>query len=184
MKQDFIAKLEFLTSDQSGRKTAAMSGYRPHIEFEKIKGILTSGQQTYIGKEIVKPGETVEAYILTVLSNFFTGMLEEGDKFIFSEGPRPIGKGVIKTILKSQLELSNIPKGIITIDTINQLEKESKTPKELKTSLDYLNHIIEVSEIMHKMEQNEAYKIKLDKLVDKLSYNKEVKEKIQHITQV
>tara|TARA_B100000676_G_C17688545_1_gene635086 strand:- start:121 stop:675 length:555 start_codon:yes stop_codon:yes gene_type:complete len=182
MKDDFIAKLEFLSTENGGRSHYAKSGYRPHIEFDEIKGLLTSGQQTYIGQESASPGETVEASILTIMSKYLTGMLEEGDKFSFSEGPRPIGKGVIKIILKSQLTLSNIPKGIITIDTINQFEKETKTPRELKTPTDYLNHIIEASEVMHKMEQNEAYKIKLNKLIDKLSYSKEVKEKIQHIT--
>ena len=57
-KTDFMAQLKYRTTEQGGKQTPAKSGYRPHIKFDFIE-IHTSGQQTFIDKEAVFPGETV-----------------------------------------------------------------------------------------------------------------------------
>ena len=63
---DFIAELKFYTSEFGGRKTAAVTGYRPHLEFKEYPGLITTGQQIYLGQDKVEPGETVLAKISIV----------------------------------------------------------------------------------------------------------------------
>jgi translation elongation factor EF-Tu-like GTPase len=59
---DFIAVLTYLSAEEGGRKTPARSRYRPGIKFP-FSSMQTSGQQIFIGTDIVYPGETVEAEI-------------------------------------------------------------------------------------------------------------------------
>ncbi|MGN6495284.1 MAG: hypothetical protein ACTHLE_25080 [Agriterribacter sp.] len=93
-QQDFIAELTYNSTEEGGRTLPACSGYRPAVKFE-FSNYLTSGQQTFIGKATVNPGETVTAYIKIVAIEVFKGTLLEGMEFEFSEGPRVIGKGRI-----------------------------------------------------------------------------------------
>jgi len=103
-KSDFIAELKFETTENGGRKIPARSNYRPHIEFENYPEYLTSGQQTYIGKEIVYPGETVNAEIGILGNEYFSGRLFEGMKFKFYEGKHIIGFGKIIEIINLNLK--------------------------------------------------------------------------------
>ena len=57
-KADFIATLTYKTTEQGGRKTPAKSGYRPQVKFD-FEEMETSGQQTFIDRELVFPGDTV-----------------------------------------------------------------------------------------------------------------------------
>ena len=59
---DFIATLTYLTTEQGGRQTPAFPGYRPQVKFD-FSEMQTSGQQTFIDRKIVYPGDTVEAEI-------------------------------------------------------------------------------------------------------------------------
>jgi len=99
---DFIAELHYLTTEQGGRKTPAYSGYRPHVKFA-FSEKLSSGQQIFLNKEIVCPGEDVIAEISILSVDFYEGNLKEGDLFEFSEGPRIIGTGKIVKILNEAL---------------------------------------------------------------------------------
>jgi hypothetical protein len=67
---DFIAELKYLPTEQGGRKTPANSGYRPQIKFD-FSQQETSGQQTFIDKKTVYPGENVIAKIKMSSPNFF-----------------------------------------------------------------------------------------------------------------
>jgi len=100
---DFIAELEFLPKEQSGRKSPVSSGYRPHIEFNNYPEYLTSGQQTYIGQEIVELGTNVKAEIAILGVDYFLKRLFENMEFKFSEGPHIIGTGKIIEILNNDL---------------------------------------------------------------------------------
>ena len=102
-KVDFIAELTYFTTEQSGRKTPATSGYRPQVKFDFTEK-QTSGQQTFIDKEIVYPGNKVLAKIKVVSPHFFVDNLEEGMKFEFREGDRIIGTGELKNIINDRLE--------------------------------------------------------------------------------
>ena len=99
----FIARLKYLTSKEGGRKTAAGSGYRPHIKFER-SNYLTSGQQIFIGRDHVNPGETIDAEIIIIATNIFKNYLYPGLKFHFAEGSRIIGTGEVIKVLDKSLE--------------------------------------------------------------------------------
>lgn len=100
-KADFIAELIY--ESEGGRTTPAMSGYRPQIKFA-IEEIQTSGQQTFIGRDLVFPGDKVNAEINILSPKYFLGKLEEGMKFEFLEGSVLIGKGKILKIVNKELE--------------------------------------------------------------------------------
>ena len=103
-KPDFKAKLVYRTTEEGGRKGFANSGYRPHVEFDNIPNFLSSGQQIFLDKEIVFPGETVTAEI-TLASYFgYIRNLNVNDTFKFCEGARIIGKGKITEIINNNLE--------------------------------------------------------------------------------
>jgi hypothetical protein len=102
-KVDFIAELKYLTAEQSGRQAPAHSGYRPQVKFDFTE-MQTSGQQTFIDKEVVYPGDTVNAKIKMGSPIYFAGNLTEGMKFEFREGATIIGTGQIKEIVNDKLE--------------------------------------------------------------------------------
>lgn len=100
---DFIATLTYLTPEQGGRSTPVFSsGYRPQVKFD-FDEMQTSGQQTFIDRKMVFPGDTVEAEIKILSVEHFAGRLKEKMKFEFREGSRVIGTGQIKHILNSKL---------------------------------------------------------------------------------
>lgn len=116
-KSDFIAELNFLHTEKSGRKNYAKSGYRPHIQFENYPEYLTSGQQTYIGINCVYPGETVKAEIGILSTEYFIKRLFENMKFEFFEGFREIGSGKILKITNSNLKSDpNINEELINLN--------------------------------------------------------------------
>ena len=102
MEADFTAILKYRTTDEGGRGTAAYSGYRPAIKFPFAE-MMTSGQQKFMDKELVYPGETVLAEITIIPTDYFKGQLYEGLEFEFKEGPRLIGNGTITKILNASL---------------------------------------------------------------------------------
>lgn len=99
---DFIAVLIYRTTEEGGRKTPARSGYRPAITFP-FSNFQTSGQQTFINKDTVYPGETVDAEIKILSVDFFQKSLEEGMNFVFREGRTIIGTGRITKIINEKL---------------------------------------------------------------------------------
>lgn len=102
-KTDFIAKLSYRTTDEGGRQTPAKSGYRTQVKFDFTE-MQTSGQQTFIGKDTVFPGDTVEAKIKILSPDYFAGSLTEGMHFEFREGATVIGTGEIEYIVNDKLE--------------------------------------------------------------------------------
>ena len=102
-KVDFVAELQYLTTEQGGRKTPANSGYRPQVKFDFTE-MQTSGQQTFIDKETVYPGDKVDAKIKILSPDYFADSLTEGMNFEFREGATVIGTGQIKYIVNDKLE--------------------------------------------------------------------------------
>lgn len=100
---DFIALLKFKTTEEGGRIGFAKSGYRPQLSFDFEK-ITTSGRQIYIGKEMVFPGETIEAEITMLSPQFFEKKLSEGLEFKCIEGAKTIGTGKILKIKNEKLK--------------------------------------------------------------------------------
>lgn len=102
MEPDFVAILKYKTTEEGGRKTPAHSGYRPAVKFPFAE-MMTSGQQKFLDKELVFPGETVAAEITIIASDYFKGTLYDGLEFEFKEGATVIGTGKITKILKESL---------------------------------------------------------------------------------
>ncbi|MFD2562894.1 hypothetical protein [Aquimarina rubra] len=102
---DFRAELQFLTTEQGGRKSPVVSGYRPHVEFEDYPEYITSGQQTYIGQKKVEPGETVLAEISILSKDYFADKLFENMFFEFYEGKHKMGAGKILEIVNVSLKM-------------------------------------------------------------------------------
>ncbi|SHH79378.1 EF-Tu C-terminal domain-related protein [Winogradskyella jejuensis] len=102
-KVDFIAELQYLATEDGGRKTPAKSGYRPQVKFD-FDEMQTSGQQTFINKELVNPGENVKAKIKILSPDYFAHTLIEGMEFEFREGATTIGTGKIEYIVNEKLE--------------------------------------------------------------------------------
>lgn len=102
---DFIAILNYRTTENGGRKTGSISGYRPDIKFHFDK-MLTCGVQTFIGQEKVFPGESVKAEIKINAVEYFKGKLHENLEFDFREGSTIIGTGKIIEIINLNLKTS------------------------------------------------------------------------------
>lgn len=105
---DFIATLTYRTIEQGGRHIPAKSGYRPQVKFDFTE-MMTSGQQTFIDRNLVFPGDTVDAEIKIIAVDYFAGKLSEKMKFEFREGSVIIGTGQIKHILNPRLKKSLPP---------------------------------------------------------------------------
>jgi translation elongation factor EF-Tu-like GTPase len=106
-KPDFIALLKYKATEEGGRKSAAHSTYRPLVEFPGLKP-LTSGEQIFLDKEKVNPGDTVKAQITIVSVEEYADKLYVGQQFRFCESPdRTIGTGEILEIINKDLEKNN-----------------------------------------------------------------------------
>lgn len=121
---DFKAKLIYRTTENGGRKGFSNSGYRPQVEFDHIPNFSTSGQQVFLEKESVLPGETINAEI-SLLTHFgLVGNLSINDTFNFCEGSKIIGSGEIIEILNKDLE-----------NIYSQAERENLT-KRIETAIE------------------------------------------------
>jgi translation elongation factor EF-Tu-like GTPase len=103
---DFIATLKYYTAEEGGRRTPMKSGYRPQVKFD-FEEVQTSGQQVFIDREIVYPGDAVNAEITLASPMIFKGRLSIGMVFQFREGPRIIGIGHIIEIFNRELDISH-----------------------------------------------------------------------------
>lgn len=104
MQPDFIATLKYKTTEAGGRRTPAKSGYRPAVKFPFDK-MTTSGIQTFVGKELVYPGESIDAVISILSFEYFYDRLDVGMEFIFMDGTVIIGTGIIIEILNQDLKI-------------------------------------------------------------------------------
>ncbi|MCO6176400.1 hypothetical protein NHF50_15225 [Flavobacterium sp. NRK F10] len=105
---DFIALLEYKKTEEGGRTSYALSGYRPSIKFP-FSEMLTSGIQNFIDKEKVFPGEIVKVEINILSPEYFKYQLCENLEFDFREGSKIIGTGKIISISNPKLKSKKIP---------------------------------------------------------------------------
>ena len=91
-----------MTTEEGGRKGYAASGYRPHVKFDGRKE-LTSGEQIFVDKEKVFPGDTVIAEMRIVGIDFFKNYLFRGQHFEISEASHLVGHGEIIEVTNPSL---------------------------------------------------------------------------------
>ncbi len=103
---DFIATLKYLKSEQGGRKKPISKvGYRPLVKFPEYI-ISTTSEQLFLDKEVVFPGDTVEAEMTILYIEYFQNKLFVGQTFEIREGQtHVIGTGQIKKIINKNLEI-------------------------------------------------------------------------------
>jgi hypothetical protein len=99
---DFIAKVSYLTTAQGGRKGYATSGYRPHIKFDG-RSELTSGEQLYLDREKIFPGESTIAEIRIIAKELFKNYLFIGQHFEIAEASHLVGHGEIVEVVNPSL---------------------------------------------------------------------------------
>lgn len=100
---DFKADLRYLTTEEGGRSTYVVSGYRPLFKLEGIES-LTSAEQIFADKDKVLPGESVSAEIRIFDVETFSGMLYQGQEFELTELSNIVAKGVIKELFNEKLK--------------------------------------------------------------------------------
>jgi translation elongation factor EF-Tu-like GTPase len=99
---DLIATITYLTKAQGGRNTPAHSKYRPQFCLPNQEQS-TSGEQIFIGTDLVRPGETVQAEVTLLCPELFSTMLTVGLQFEFKEGRRTVAIGRIDKIINQTL---------------------------------------------------------------------------------
>jgi len=99
---DFVAKVTYLTTEEGGRKGYAASGYRPHVKFDGRKE-MTSGEQLFIDKDKVFPGDSATAEIRILSPHFFENYLFVGQHFEIGEGAKVVGHGELLEIINPNL---------------------------------------------------------------------------------
>jgi translation elongation factor EF-Tu-like GTPase len=100
---DVLARITLLSTDSGGRAMPAWSGYRPHHRLGKYQ---TSGTHTYVGRDQLAPGETVEATITFITTEVYPGSIAEGDVIEIAEGGRVVGHATILAVLNPILQRS------------------------------------------------------------------------------
>jgi elongation factor Tu len=93
-----IAKIK-LYSDEIGRKTPFLSGYRPLFNF--IKESKTSGEINLRNKNKMFPNEVAEVEIKFVDKRFLGNNFGVGTRFTFDEGRQLLGEGEILKIINA-----------------------------------------------------------------------------------
>ena len=99
---DFVATITYLKTEEGGRKGYAASGYRPHVKFDGRKE-MTSGEQLFVDKDKVFPGDTATAEIRILSPHFFENYLFVGQHFEIGEGSKVVGHGKVLEIINPKL---------------------------------------------------------------------------------
>jgi hypothetical protein len=94
----FKALIKF--NNESLRKTAFSSGYRPGFSFNGNYYYQTSGQITLLDKKKLSPGESALAEIIPITREYLGSNFGPGSKFTFYEGKNLIGEGEVKEIIQ------------------------------------------------------------------------------------
>lgn len=102
IRPHFLALLTYRKTEEGGRSTPAVSGYRPAIQFPFDLGLFT-GSQKFVAAEFAFPGDVINAEITMLNAEYFKGKIYEGLAFDFFEGPNLIGRGIVKQILDPEL---------------------------------------------------------------------------------
>lgn len=89
-----------LLPDNLGRKTPFLSGYRPVFWF-KSASTRISGKIELIDSSSFKPNAEGDVFIFFNKGIIDTNNFRENEKFEFTEGLNPIGKGEILQVLVS-----------------------------------------------------------------------------------
>lgn len=100
---DFEAEIYALPTENGGRKSPMLSGYRPNHYFG-LPDELNDAQHDYPERGKIAPGEKGIALVRLLDPERQKGRLFEGMEFTVQEGNRVVGRGKIVKILKDELK--------------------------------------------------------------------------------
>ncbi len=99
---DIEAEISFLATELGGRRSPAVSGYRPNHDFG-LEGVLNDAAHEYVGCDSVSPGQSAKANIWFLAPQYQEGRLYPGFKFTVQEGSRIVGHGVVTQVINTVL---------------------------------------------------------------------------------
>lgn len=174
---DYIATITYLPLTEGGRQTPVTNGYRGAIEFDHLPGFLTSGDQQFIPERWVHPGETAQAYVTTLMTDYHVGLLHVGAAFQVKEGGQLVGTGSIIEFHRQEQNRALLMMGIINQDTLVRYAEllpglsseiwNSNDPLDIK----YLRQLLAHRQVWERLGK---WWPALDELFDALCANKEV----------
>jgi len=89
--------MAFVPTAAGGRKEPARTGYRAdHLVKDDY---LTAGQQEYLDREWIAPGEAANARIWFITPEIYPETLWEGKAIAVQEGSRVVGLAIITKVL-------------------------------------------------------------------------------------
>lgn len=100
MTQDLQAYVYFLTQDEGGRSTSVNSGYRGQFYYDDSNW---DAHETFIGKEVCNPGETVLIDFNLLSPIFHSGKFFINKAIEIREGSRIVARGKITKIYNPNL---------------------------------------------------------------------------------
>lgn len=99
------AEVTALATEDGGRKSPMLSGYRPNHDFG-LEGMLNDATHQY-EKGQLAPGETGKALLTLHVPEYQRGRLHEGMEFTVQEGSRIVGRGKIVKVLDESLRVAH-----------------------------------------------------------------------------
>ena len=94
---EVMAKVHLLCTDEGGRQSFILSGYRPHIRFGNE--LYADGAIIFSDHEKLFPGDTCNVKITFPKPELVKEYLKVGTTFDIYEGPHKIGDGEIVSFL-------------------------------------------------------------------------------------
>ena len=95
-KRDLEVQVEYLPTDQGGRRSPAHSGYRPQLYYD---GHDWDALHEYPDVEMIFPGSRTRAYLVCLSPQFHDGKLIPGTPVLFREGRVIVAFGAVSRII-------------------------------------------------------------------------------------
>ncbi len=100
---DIEAEISFLPTESGGRRSPAISGYRPTHDFG-LEGTLNDAAHEYVGCDSVSPGQSAKANVWFLVPQYQEGRLYPGFEFTVQEGSHIVGHGIITKVINAALK--------------------------------------------------------------------------------
>jgi translation elongation factor EF-Tu-like GTPase len=94
---DIEAEISFITTENGGRRSAVISGYRPNHDFGF--GEMLDAAHEYPDCESVAPGQKAKTSMWFLAPLYRADSLRTGMKFTVQEGDHVVGHGVVTKIM-------------------------------------------------------------------------------------
>jgi translation elongation factor EF-Tu-like GTPase len=97
LPKDAEAEITFLPKEHGGRRGAVLSGYRGQFYYG---GHDWDAIQSYPDVDLVRPGDTVRAYLSFLSPDAHIGRVAPGKMFLVREGNKVVGYGKVTRLIE------------------------------------------------------------------------------------